>query len=81
MRFSMRDLFWGTALVAIGLAWWMDNQTKKAAVGQAHRLHSSLSHAKQWQDHWGYFSLSATRPPMPTTQPDWAVLEEKLVEP
>lgn len=25
-RFSIRDLFWLTALVALGLAWWVDRQ-------------------------------------------------------
>ena len=51
MRFSLRDMFWGTAMVAIGLAWWMDNQTKHAAIQQAHRLHPNLSLARQWHSY------------------------------
>ena len=26
MRFTIRDLFWLTALAAVGLAWWVDRQ-------------------------------------------------------
>ena len=85
MRFSIRDLFWATAVVAIGLAWWMNNQAKNAAVQQAHRLHQSLSLAKEWDDlKWkGYYRATGAAMPavaVPTTEPDWAVLEEPLVE-
>jgi hypothetical protein len=85
MRFSLRDLFWATALVAIGLCWWMDNQTKNAAVQQAHRLHQSLDLAKKWHDlgRSGYYFATGAIPAsaVPTTQPDWTPLEEPLVKP
>jgi hypothetical protein len=28
MRFSIRDLLWATALVAMGLGWWADSRSK-----------------------------------------------------
>jgi hypothetical protein len=30
LRFSIRDLFWFTALVAMGCAWWVDHRALKA---------------------------------------------------
>jgi hypothetical protein len=85
MRFSLRDLFWATALIALAVAWWMDNQTKTAAVQQAHRLHQSLSLAKQWHDlgRGGYYFATGAIPAsaVPASQPDWAALEEPLVQP
>ena len=32
MRFTIRDWFWLTVVVAIGLAWWVDNQRIEKAV-------------------------------------------------
>jgi hypothetical protein len=80
MRFSIRDLLWATVAIALCVGWWMDNQTKHAAVGQAHRLHYSLDLARKWH---GYYSSSKilTIRMVPTTPPDWTPLDEPLVEP
>jgi hypothetical protein len=80
MRFSLRDLFWAVTLVAFGVAWWIDNRTKHAAVEQAQRLHASLGLAKRWYYHTRNRALTGIQPPPPTTQPDWGLLEEPLVE-
>jgi hypothetical protein len=78
MRFSIRDLLWATALVAIGLAWWGSHRAlddkRLEAVGQAHRLHRALADAKQWHT---YLPLTSPRP----ATPDWTALDEPLIEP
>jgi hypothetical protein len=84
MRFSIRDLMWATLIVALCVGWWMDNQTKRAAVGQAQRLHASLELAKKWYDlgQSGYFTTWAKNVlPVPSTPPDWTPLDEPLVKP
>ena len=84
MRFSLRDLFWATALVAVGLSWWLDNQAKDAAIGQSQRLHSSLDVAKKWHDleQSGYFTRTGINVlPVPSTPTDWAPLDEPLIKP
>jgi hypothetical protein len=84
MRFSLRDLFWATALAAVGLSWWLDNQTKHAAVQQAQQLHSSLDVAKKWHDlgRSGYFTRTGKNVlPVPGTPTDWTPLDEPLVKP
>jgi hypothetical protein len=79
MRFSLRDLFWAVTVVAVAVAWWIDNQTKHAAVQQAQRLHHSLGVARQWHFYTRNLHLSGFMP-TPTAQPDWALLEEPLVQ-
>jgi hypothetical protein len=85
MRFSIRDLMWATALVAVALSWRLDNQTKHAAVQQAHRLHSSLGLAKKWHElaENGYYHRTGAIPAsaMPGSSPDWTALDEPLVKP
>jgi hypothetical protein len=80
MRFSIRDLLWATALVALGLAWWLDNQTKHAAVDQSHRLHRSLTVARQWHHYIRNMHLTGFLA-TPSAPLDWAPLDEPLVEP
>jgi hypothetical protein len=86
MRFSIRDLLWVTLVVAMGLGWWADNQTKHAAVHQAHKLHSNLDLAKKWFDLTlaGHFHPHGRTTPAsaePSAAPDWTALDEPLVEP
>jgi hypothetical protein len=86
MRFSIRDLLWLTLVVAMGLGWWADNETKQAAVEQARRLHSSLGIAKEWHDAaWGRYlggvGAYVTVSDVPNTPPNWAPLDEPLIEP
>jgi hypothetical protein len=80
MRFSLRDLMWATALVAMGVAWWMDNQAKNTAIAHSHRLHKNLSFARQWHYYRKNINLTGFMA-TPTGEPDWAVLEEPLVQP
>ena len=70
MRFSIRDLLWATALVAMGLGWWTTSVKRLEAVGQAHRLRDVLVIAKEchYRVHDG-------------TEVSFAVLDEQLVEP
>jgi hypothetical protein len=35
MRFTLRDVLWFTALVAMGLAWWLDIRRRDGAVENA----------------------------------------------
>jgi hypothetical protein len=35
MRFTLRDVLWFTALVAMGLAWWLDVRRRDGAVENA----------------------------------------------
>jgi hypothetical protein len=37
MRFSIRDVFWVTALAAMGLGWWMDSQSKAYTI-ECHKV-------------------------------------------
>ena len=57
MRFSIRDLLWATALVAMGLGWWNEHRSMDAkhdaAVEQANRLRVTLSDAKIGTTKWG----------------------------
>ena len=78
MRFFTRDLLWAAIIVAIGLAWWTDKQTKHAAIQQSQRLHPNLSLAMRWHYHWKYINYTGIQPPPPTTLPDWTVLEERI---
>ena len=54
MRFSIRELFLVTLVVAMGLGWWVSYRALDAklleAVGQAHRLHDALGNAKKSND-------------------------------
>jgi hypothetical protein len=85
MRFSIRDLLSATLVVALCFGWWKDNQTKHAAIQQAHRLHHSLDVAKKWHDlgQSGYFDTTTGVKNVllvPSTPPDWTPLDEPLVE-
>jgi hypothetical protein len=75
VRFSIRDLLWATALVAMGLGWWVSYRALDAkclkAVGQAHRLRASLYATTRT---FGRTNDSLTWPV------DWSVLDEPLVE-
>jgi hypothetical protein len=79
MRFSIRDLLWAVTLIAVGVAWWLDNQTKHAAIQQAHRLHPNLGLARQWHYYVKNMHLTGFMI-TPKGEPDWAPLEEPLVE-
>jgi hypothetical protein len=79
MRFSIRDLLWVTLVVAMAFGWLADNQAKHSAVQQAHRFHQNLVLAKAW--HIYAHHIGPRFVPLPTTQPDWSVLNESLVEP
>jgi hypothetical protein len=50
-RFSIRDLFWATLVVAMGLGWglhWRSiDANRQAAVQHAERLHGELAAAKE----------------------------------
>jgi hypothetical protein len=69
MRFSIRDSLWVTLVVAMALGWWLDNQTKHAAVEQAHRQRAIL------------LKLSEMRNDPFAVDVDWGILDEPLVEP
>jgi hypothetical protein len=77
MRFSIRDLLWATALVAMGLSWWLDNQTRYATIRQAHRLRAALVAAKADLDLVEKLSPSL----LDQNTADWSILDEPLFEP
>jgi hypothetical protein len=82
MRFSLRDLFWATALVAMGLGWWATNVKRLEAIRQAHRQRATLERAREAHSSlWEY--VGETRTPQPTwgLYVDWSVLDEPLVVP
>jgi hypothetical protein len=35
MRFTIRDVLWATAVVALALGWWIDHQMLKSALREA----------------------------------------------
>jgi hypothetical protein len=79
MRFSIRDLLWATALVAMGLGWWATNAKRLEAVGQAKRLHTVLTAVKRDREKTtGVSPLVFT---VGDVTVDWRILDEPLVEP
>jgi hypothetical protein len=88
LRFLLRDMFWVTALVAMGLGWWNDHRAidakRAAAVQQTQRHRRELANAKTCDEwlckllHDGATSL-IWHNGLPT--PDWSILDEPLIEP
>lgn len=92
MRFSIRDLLWATALVAMGMGWWVSywatNAKRLEAVQQTHRHRATLELAKHWHEtlrkiddpktdqHGLEVLILNLESPI-----NWSVLDEPLVEP
>ena len=47
MRFSIRDLFWITVVVAVGLGWWLERGRANTFKVEAKQLRADLSIAKE----------------------------------
>jgi hypothetical protein len=85
MRLSIRDLLWGTVVVAMGVGWWLSNRGIDArradAVEQTRRYRAALVDAKEESDKlFGVFGRGMTTW-RPMSHVDWSVLDEPLVEP
>jgi hypothetical protein len=57
-RFSVRDLFWLTLVVALALAWWLDRQQVRAEVDQVRA--SGDARAKKWRGRTGALENALT---------------------
>jgi hypothetical protein len=52
MRFSIRDLLWATALVAMGLGWWVDHRDAEAIEAKVDKeIHSLRSQVAACMEH------------------------------
>jgi hypothetical protein len=59
MRFSLRDLFWFTVVVAMGVAWWMDRSKLEARLKPFSWLEEMITHESR------YIEAPAPNPPKP----------------
>ncbi len=57
-RFTIRDLFWLTFVVALGLAWWLDRQHVRAEVDQVRA--AGDARAKKWRGRTGALENALT---------------------
>lgn len=96
MRFFIRDLFWLTLVVAMGLGWWLHYRTmhanRQAVVRHAERAMESLRNAKnrcEVLERDAKFYLDAARESgaiirylsFAPAEVDWTVLDEPIPSP
>ena len=87
MRFSIRDLLWATLVVAMGLGWWMSYRASAAkqleAVQQTQHHRATLTAAKNWINGIReiYQQRTSSRLIYESTELNWSVADEPLVEP
>ena len=93
-RFSIRDIFWGTLVVAMGLGWWLSldamNARCIAAIKQSQKFRSVLLDAQQQckslelDEKWVFQHVSGNISyvsPNPHVDVNWSVLDEPIPSP
>ena len=85
-RFTIRDVLWLTALVAMGVAWWLDRESldasRVAIRDHAIKLRTSFSNVRKTYvlSHRGAFVIEPGQKIEVLEMPNWELAEKPIPE-